>query len=76
MVKPGTTPAHGPGRSTCWDYCTNQGITFTRSRPYLKNDTCHIEQKDWAVVRRVVGYDRLEQAALPALERIHDLARD
>jgi hypothetical protein len=26
------------------DYGTNHGITFTRSRPYLKNDTCHIEQ--------------------------------
>jgi hypothetical protein len=58
------------------DYCASQGITFTRSRPYLKNDTCHIEQKNWAVVRRLVGYDRLELPALPALERIHDLARD
>jgi len=58
------------------DYCTSQGITFTRSRPYLKNDTCHVEQKNWAVVRRLVGYDRLELEALPALERIHDLARD
>ncbi len=44
--------------------------------PYLKNDTCHVEQKNWAVVRRLVGYDRLELPALPALERIHDLARD
>jgi hypothetical protein len=26
------------------DYCASQGITFTRSRPYLKNDTCHVEQ--------------------------------
>ena len=58
------------------DYCLEHGITFTRSRPYLKNDTCHIEQKNWAVVRRLVGYDRLELAALPALERIHDLAYD
>jgi hypothetical protein len=58
------------------DYCTDRGITFTRSRPYLKNDTCHVEQKNWAVVRRLVGYDRLEWPALPALERIHDLARD
>jgi integrase-like protein len=58
------------------DYCTDQGITFTRSRPYLKNDTCHVEQKNWVVVRRLVGYDRLDWRALPALERIHDLARD
>lgn len=27
-------------------------------------------------MRRLVGYDRLELPALPALERIHDLARD
>jgi hypothetical protein len=33
-------------------------------------------KKNWAVVRRMVGYDRLELPALPALERIHDLARD
>lgn len=26
------------------DYCTDQGIAFTRSRPYLKNDTCHVGQ--------------------------------
>ena len=58
------------------DYCSEHGITFTRSRPYLKNDTCHVEQKNWAVVRRLVGYDRLELPALAALERIHDLARD
>jgi Integrase core domain len=59
-----------------FDYCAHHGITFTRSRPYLKNDTCHVEQKNWAVVRRLVGYDRLEWPALPALEHIHDLARD
>jgi len=58
------------------DYCTDHGITFTRSRPYLKNDTCHVEQKNWAVVRRLVGYDRLEWPALAALERIHGLAGD
>ena len=28
------------------------------------------------MVRRLVGYDRFELPALPALERIHDLARD
>jgi hypothetical protein len=58
------------------EYCTEHGITFTRSRPYLKNDTCHVEQKNWAVVRRMVGYDRLEAPALPALEYIHHLAFD
>jgi hypothetical protein len=33
-------------------------------------------KKNWAVVRRLVGYDRLERPALAALERIHDLAGD
>jgi len=35
-------------------------ITFTRSRPYEKNDQTHVEQKNWSVVRHTVGYDRLE----------------
>jgi len=33
-------------------------------------------KKNWALVRRLVGYDRLEWPALAALERIHDLAGD
>ena len=33
-------------------------------------------KKNWAVVRRLVGYQRLEATALPSLERVHDLARD
>src|SRR5260370_11490104 len=58
------------------EYCADQHITFTRGRPYRKNDSCFVEQKNWAVVRRLVGYARLEAPALAALERIHDLARD
>jgi hypothetical protein len=58
------------------EYCTNQHITFTRGRPYRKNDGCYVEQKNWAVVRRLVGYQRLEAPALAALGRVHDLARD
>src|SRR5579859_1795399 len=57
-------------------YCADQHITFTRGRPYRKNDSCFVEQKNWAVVRRLVGYARLEAPALAALERIHELARD
>jgi hypothetical protein len=62
--------------STLLDYCTDQHITFTRGRPYRKNDGCFVEQKNWAVVRRLVGYQRLEAPALAALERVHELARD
>ena len=45
-------------------YCEQAHITFTRRRPYLKNDQCFVEQKNGAIVRQVVGYDRLvgEQA--------------
>jgi hypothetical protein len=50
------------------DYCANQHITFTRGRPYRKNDGCFVEQTNWAVVRRLVGYQRLEGPALAAPE--------
>jgi hypothetical protein len=32
-------------------WCEQQAITFTRSRPYCKNDNCFVEQKNWPVVR-------------------------
>jgi len=41
-------------------YCLEEKITFTRSRPYKKNDQAYIEQKNGAVVRNTVGYDRFE----------------
>ena len=37
-------------------WCERHQITFTRARPGNKNDGCHVEQKNWAVVRTVVGY--------------------
>ena len=40
-------------------YCEHAHISFTRGRPYLKNDQCFVEQKNGAIVRQVVGYDRL-----------------
>ena len=45
-------------------YCEQERITFTRGRPDLKNDQCFVEQKNGAIVRQVVGYDRFvgEQA--------------
>jgi hypothetical protein len=33
---------------------------FTRSRANHKNDNCHVEQKNWSVVRRYFGYERLD----------------
>src|SRR5262249_11245104 len=40
-------------------FCQEQGLAFTRSRAYQKNDQAWIEQKNGAVVRRFVGYERL-----------------
>jgi hypothetical protein len=39
-------------------YCQKQKWEFTRSRAYHKNDQAWIEQKNGAVVRRFVGYER------------------
>jgi len=59
-----------------YTYSQRQGITFTRSRSYKKNDSCHVEQKNWSVVRRLVGYDRYSsRAALETLNRVYDLVR-
>jgi hypothetical protein len=44
-------------------YCTDNEITFTRGRPYRKNDSCHVEQKNWSVVRQTVGYARYDTDA-------------
>lgn len=41
-----------------FNYCKDNEITFTRTRAYKKNDNCHVEQKNWSVIRRSVGYMR------------------
>lgn len=41
-------------------YCANNDITFTRCRPYRKNDQAHVEEKNGSVVRRFVGYARYD----------------
>lgn len=41
-------------------YCKREHITFTRSRPYRKNDNCFVEQKNYSVIRRAVGYLRYD----------------
>lgn len=57
---------------TLYRYCLQEEITFTRSRPYKKNDQAHVEQKNWSVVRRLIGYDRFETPAeLALLEAIY-----
>ncbi len=55
-------------------YCRRKGITFTRSRPYKENDSAHVEQKNWSVVRRLIGYDRYNsKETLEQLNRIYTL---
>jgi hypothetical protein len=57
-------------------YCTDRQITFTRSRPYRKNDNCFVEQKNWPVVRQNVGYARYDTSAeLEALNELYDHLR-
>jgi hypothetical protein len=46
-------------------------VTFTRSRPYKKNDNAHVEQKNWTQVRHLFGYDRLDIKSL--VEPMNDL---
>jgi hypothetical protein len=44
-------------------YCEAEQITFTRTRPYRKNDNCFVEQKNYSVVRRHAGYGRYDTEA-------------
>lgn len=57
-------------------YCQEEKIAFTVSRPYKKNDSCYVEQKNGNIVRRVVGYDRYtSKMAYQALARLYDILR-
>ena len=57
-------------------FCKAEGIVFTRGRPYKKNDGCHIEQKNWSIVRQTVGYGRFEtQAQCDLLNMVYDYLR-
>lgn len=41
-------------------YCDHEHLTFTRGRVGRKNDNPYVEQKNWSVIRRLVGYGRYE----------------
>lgn len=57
-------------------WCRRERITFTRSRPYKKNDNCYVEQKNGSIVRRIIGRDRYSsKQALEALNRTYYLLR-
>jgi len=55
-------------------YCQAEKITFTRARSYRKNDNCFVEQKNYSVVRRAVGYGRYDTPEEQAV--INDLYKE
>jgi hypothetical protein len=58
------------------EYCLGHGIELTRSRPYRKNDQAWVEQKNGAIVRKLLGYRRFEGiAAARAITRLYGAAR-
>lgn len=58
-------------------FCEREHITFTRGRVGRKNDNAFVEEKNWSVVRRLVGYVRYDTpkqvAQLNALYRVYGL---
>jgi len=57
-------------------YCEQEKITFTRSRPYRKNDNCFVEQKNYSVVRRHVGYGRYDsEVEVELLNQLYEQLR-
>ncbi|MGH3576078.1 MAG: DDE-type integrase/transposase/recombinase [Mycobacterium sp.] len=59
-----------------FNYCKENHITFTRSRPGNKNDGAHVEQKNWTHVRELVGYLRFDtDSELEVLNQIWELDR-
>ena len=61
---------------TVFDYCKASSLEQTRSRAYKKNDQAWVEQKNGAIVRRLVGYGRLSGlAATQALAQLYASSR-
>ncbi|MGD8969574.1 MAG: transposase family protein, partial [Anaerolineae bacterium] len=55
-------------------YCLQEQLTFTRGRAGKKNDSAYVEQKNWSVVRRAVGYRRYDTPEqLSLLNRLYAL---
>ena len=55
-------------------YCQLEEIALSRSRPEHKNDNAHVEQKNWTLVRRLIGYQRLD--TVPQLAWLNRLYGD
>ncbi len=46
--------------SYLFKFCKENGIEFTRSRPYKKNDCPYVESKNWTMVRQYTGWKRYD----------------
>ncbi len=55
-------------------WCKENNLSFTRSRPYYKNDNAYVEQKNYTHIRKWLGYGRYDNAK--QLEMINDLYRN
>jgi hypothetical protein len=57
-------------------WCREQKLEVTRSRAYKKNDQAFVEQKNGAVVRRLMGYGRFDGAETArVMARLYAAAR-
>lgn len=55
-------------------WCASHKVDFTRSRAGKKNDNAYIEQKNWTHVRRILGWERYDDAEQCA--RMNELYRN
>ena len=55
-------------------WCKENNLSFTRSRPYYKNDNAYVEQKNYTHIRRWLGYRRYDTQN--QLQMINDLYRN
>ena len=59
---------------TLYQYTQKEGLEFSHSRPYHKNDQPRVEQRNGSLVRRLVGYGRYSSKdALASMERVYAL---
>jgi hypothetical protein len=55
-------------------WCDEEGIVLTRSRPNHKNDNMYVEERNGHVIRKFVGYIRLDcPEVVPVLNELYDV---
>lgn len=55
-------------------WCDIQKIKMSRSRPNHKNDNMHVEERNGHIVRKYIGYTRLDcKQAVSALNDVYDV---